>query len=214
MIDLVTEQRLDGIFDHHEISLANRMSILTHLRMLSYRDMPTFEHSVRVGWLSAFIAGTANHPHISPKMLLWAGLLHDVGKILVEPAVLTKTNEFSDEDYEAMKPHPLNGYKLLRHIHEYTAHIIVRHHRFGRDPYPADYEMPELPSYMDRDVIQTAARYIALADYYDALTNRKNDKNGNAPLNSQEMREIYIRDNQDQKELVEKLLANGGLHFS
>jgi hypothetical protein len=43
--------------------------------------------------------------------------------------------------------------------------------------------------------------------------NRENDKNGNKPLSSAEKREIYMRDNADQKEFVELLESVGVIKF-
>jgi putative nucleotidyltransferase with HDIG domain len=205
------EEALDAVFADGLISPENQKTILSYLHILFLRDQKTFYHSVRVGLLAENIASVAG---ISPKMLLWAGLLHDVGKILISPDVLSRTKEFSDEDYEEMEAHPMYGWNMLREILDYTAAIIVRHHTFGLKPYPS--ELPPLPAHLiGREALITeAARLLALADYYDAMMHRKNDKFGGTPQNSQEKREKYIHDNQDQAELVEKLIDLGVLDFS
>lgn len=208
---MTLEQALEAVFANSTISLANQKNILSYMYILFLRDEATFHHSVRVGLLAENIACVAGLPS---KVLLWAGLLHDIGKILISPEVLSKTKEFSDEDYEEMEAHPKYGWDMLRDIHDYTAAIVVRHHRFGSKPYPSD--LPPLPAHLigRESFITKAARLLALADYYDAMMSRKNDKFGNAPQNPQEKREKYIRDNQDQAELVEKLINLGVLDFS
>lgn len=208
------DEVLVAVFADGLISPENQKNIVSYLRILWLRDHPTFYHSCRVGVLAENIAFVANLPGVFPKVLLWAGLLHDVGKILIAPELLGKTKEFSDEDYEAMEAHPKYGWDMLHAIHDMTAAIVVRHHLFGPKPYPS--ELPPLPEYLvNREPqITQSARLLALADYYDAMVNRKNDKFGNTPQNSQEKREKYLRDNADQKELVETLIELGILRFS
>lgn len=205
---------LEAAFDHQDIDPLHRESILAYLQVLRNRSEVAFEHSIRVGLLAEIIAFVANRPGITPRMLLWAGLLHDIGKALVPPHVLDKTHAFSDEDFIAMEPHVKYGWDLLNKVHDYTAHIIVRHHQFGPNPYPS--ELPPLPAHLaDREgIITGAARLLALADFYDAMMHRKNDKFGGAPLNSQQRREKYEQDNADELELVAKLVELGVLDFS
>jgi putative nucleotidyltransferase with HDIG domain len=201
-------------FEHDEITAEHRENILAYLRVLRNRSEATFAHSIRVGLLAEKIAFVANRPGVVPKMLLWAGLLHDIGKALVPESVLGKTQSFSDADFAAMEPHAKHGWDLLNEVHDYTAHIIVRHHQFGLHPYPS--ELPPLPAHLiDREgSITYAARLLALADYYDAMMHRGNDKFGGAPQNPQEKREKYVRDNSDQAELVAELIRLGLLDFS
>jgi putative nucleotidyltransferase with HDIG domain len=195
------------------IAPGNQDDIRAYLLILKNRDQATYEHSVRVGILASKIAIYAAKPGISARMLLWAGLLHDIGKSLVPPGVLTKKSNFTQEDYAAMEPHVKYGWDMLNNVHDYTAHVIIRHHQFGPNPYPKT--LPPLPDHLSgkEEQIQTAARLLALADYYDALMNRNNDKNGTAPMTAKMRREIYMRDNADQKDLVELLESVGVLKF-
>src|SRR5271157_2226175 len=177
-----SEQALDEAFESENIAQNHRDDIRVYLQILKNRDLKTYEHSVRVGVLASKIAIYAAKPGISARMLLWAGLLHDIGKALVPPAVLTKTSNFTADDMTAMEPHVQYGWDMLNQVHDWTAHIIVRHHQFGPNPYPAT--LPPLPEHLKDKaaMIQTAARLLAMADYYDALKHRNNDKNGQAPL--------------------------------
>jgi hypothetical protein len=112
-----------------------------------------------------------------------------------------------------MEPHVKYGWDMLTEVHDYTAHILVRHHQYGSKPYPK--ELPALPEHLQAraEVVDNAARLLALADYYDALMHRNNDKNGAKPLSGKEKREIYMRDNADQKDLIELLESVGVLKF-
>jgi polar amino acid transport system substrate-binding protein len=207
------EETLDEALVNEGVALGHRDDIKLYLQILKNRDQKTYEHSVRVGVLASKIAIYAAKPGISARMLLWAGLLHDIGKALVPPSVLCKTANFSDEDFAAMEPHVKYGWDMLNQVHDWTAHIIVRHHRFGPHPYPK--ELPPLPEYLQSkaEMIETAARLLSMADYYDALMHRNNDKNGAKPLTPTQKREIYRKDHTDQKELVELLESVGVLRF-
>src|SRR5271170_5485426 len=208
-----TEQILDEALETEGIALQHQIDIKHYLAILKNRDLKTYEHSVRVGVLASKIAIYAAKPGISARMLLWAGLLHDIGKALVPPAVLTKTSNFTKEDFAAMEPHVQYGWDMLNNVHDWTAHIVVRHHQFGPKPYPA--ELPPLPDYLSdkAEMIQTASRLLAMADYYDALMHRNNDRNGQKPLKPKQRREIYMKDNTDMRWLAELLESMGVLKF-
>lgn len=207
------EQILDEALESESLAKDHREDIKVYLQILRNRDEKTYAHSVRVGVLASQIAIYAAKPGISARMLLWAGLLHDIGKALIPPELLGKTSDFTPGDRALMEPHVQYGWALLSNVHDWTAHIIVRHHQFGPKPYPA--ELPPLPEYLNgkAEMIQTAARLLAMADYYDALMNRNNDRNGQKPLTPSQRRAIYMKDNVDQKELAELLESVGVFKF-
>jgi response regulator RpfG family c-di-GMP phosphodiesterase len=107
---------------------------------------------------------------------------------------------------------------MLDKLHDFTAAIIVRHHQYGPKPYPV--KLPALPEWLEpkKAVIDGAARILALADYYDALMNRKNDKNkskkkGKPPLTGDQKRELFYQDNADKGRLIQMLEEVGILKF-
>lgn len=155
---MTPEQILDEAFDNEGVAQNHRDDIKAYLHALKNRDPKTYEHSIRVGVLASRVALYAAKPGISARMLLWAGLLHDIGKTLVRPEVLTKTSNFTQEDYAAIEPHVQYGWDMLNRVHDWTAYIIVRHHQFRAKPYPA--ELPPLPEYLrdKAEIIQVAAR--------------------------------------------------------
>jgi putative nucleotidyltransferase with HDIG domain len=207
------DEALNSAMELEGITQGNQDDIRAYLTILKNRDEATYAHSVRVGILASKMAVYYAKPGVNSRMMLWAGLLHDVGKALIPSELLTKKDGFTEEDKAAMEPHVLYGYDMLRGVHDFTAAIIVQHHTFGAQPYPKF--VPPVPGYMSTyaTIINRAARLLALADYYDALMNRDNDKNGSKPLTSRERRDIYMRDNADQKDLIELLESVGVLKF-
>lgn len=187
------------------------LSIASYLKLLKDKHEATYNHVLRVGRLASTMAEYAAIPGVTPKMMMWAGLLHDVGKSRIPVELLNKTAKFDASDREAMEPHVMHGWELLQKIHEYTAHVIVRHHRYGKAPYPK--HLPPLPYHLEpkQETIEAAARLLALADYYDALTTRKNDRNGS--LTVAEKRELYLRENPGCEALIQRLESAGVLTF-
>jgi len=187
------------------VSAVNRSKLYRYLDILGTRDEPTRRHSIRVGVRSAEAAKVViGKLSVNSKMMLWAGLLHDVGKALVDPDLFRSVGAFTEDDYRRMEPHVEYGWRLLREIHVYTAHIIVRHHRHGSRPYPA--ELPPLPDFLKRQEgsINDNGRLLALVDYYDAITTRENEKFGKllAPL---EKRAKFLEANVDVRDVIAAL---------
>jgi putative nucleotidyltransferase with HDIG domain len=209
---MTLEETLSQVFAAEGITPEHQKEILAYLTVLKQRDEKTYEHSIRVALKTVEIVKQAHMPGITPRMMLWAGLLHDIGKTLIPPELLKKTGGFTEADYQGMEPHVEYGWKMLQACHDYTAHIIVRHHQFGPKPYPS--VLPDLPGYLKdkRGMIDTAARLLSLADYYDAIATRQNNKFGK-PLTPEEKKAQYEKDNADRAELVLQLEIAGILRF-
>lgn len=187
------------------ITKDNAGSMDSYLQILRNRHEGTYLHSLRVATLSATIAQYAKIPGVTPKMMLWAGALHDIGKALIDTALLKKTNNFTEDDRVAMIPHVEYGFKMLRGVHDVSAYIMVRHHRYGRNPYPS--LPPPFPDILKNkaDAILDASRLLAMADYYDAITTRKNDKFGSVGLSKGAKKELFHRDHNEFKPLIQIL---------
>jgi len=91
------------------------------------------------------------------------GILHDVGKIGIRESVLAKRGPLSDEELEHIRLHPIIGERICQPLRSRGILDIVRHHheRYDGRGYPDGLAGEDIP---------LAARIMAVADAYDALT--------------------------------------------
>ena len=141
------------------------------IRSLAYtidaKDRYTSGHSQRVAEYSLEIAKRMNKSDEDQKIIYYAGLLHDVGKIRVPEAVINKPGKLSDEEFDQIRIHPVSGYHILKDIHddERIGYGAKYHHeRYDGTGYPnglAGKNIPEI------------ARIIGVADAYDAMASNR-----------------------------------------
>ena len=108
--------------------------------------------------------------------LVIAGLLHDVGKIILPKEVLAKTSKLSDEEYQLVKQHTLKGYELVeaKELDERIKLAILQHHeRNDGSGYPKGLKDQEISDF---------AKIIAIADVYDAMTSNRVYRQGICPF--------------------------------
>jgi len=197
------EDRLRVAFDELGIGNADREAIMTFLNPLKIKDEATYRHSLRVGLVARKMA---RFMHMDEKALLYAGLLHDVGKCLISRDVLQKTEGWTEKDSREMKAHVLNSFKFLQGKFDFSAEVVLWHHRFQAKGYPR-----KIPSHLHeygegtKVLIATYGRILAMADVYDAL-HRINEKFGEKrALTGEEIKEKMIQFNIDQKGLINQL---------
>ncbi|MGQ9572747.1 MAG: HD-GYP domain-containing protein [Dehalococcoidia bacterium] len=131
---------------------------------LDVRDQATEGHSRRVAALSLTVAKEMGLSGEALKDLERAAILHDIGKIVVADAILSKPGPLTEAEWEEMKRHPVLGYDMVRNVPllRHAAEIIYAHHeRFDGGGYPKRLKSDEIP---------LGARIFAVVDAYDAIT--------------------------------------------
>ena len=135
------------------------------LRGLRSNDDVIYAHCLNVAMVSRAIGKWLKFSRQDLDILTLAGLLHDIGKMLVPMDILTKTGKLTDEEFAEIRQHPTYGYKILKKIPGLDPRILyaaLQHHeRFDGSGYPRN-----LPG----DEIDDFAAIIAIADVYDAMT--------------------------------------------
>ncbi|MEW6553587.1 MAG: HD domain-containing phosphohydrolase [Actinomycetota bacterium] len=124
-------------------------------------------HAVRVAQNAALIARQMRFPLYETNRLRHAALLHDLGSPAIPRDVLLQPAALSEEEFEKIKLHPLEGASRLEEV-EYLADMAeaVRHH----------HEYYDGGGYIDHlsgDTIPLTARIIAVADAYDSMCHRR-----------------------------------------
>ena len=128
------------------------------------KDRYTSGHSQRVADYAAMIAREMGKSEEDVKMVYYAGLLHDVGKIRVPGSVINKPGRLSEDEYNLMKIHPVSGFHILNDIHD-DARIV-----YGAKYHHERYDGKGYPNGLEGECIPEISRIIAVADAYDAMT--------------------------------------------
>lgn len=134
---------------------------------LDAKDRYTFGHSERVAHLAHRLAiAHGLSPQVSERVHI-AGLVHDVGKIGVPEAVLTKPGRLSDDEFAHIKKHPEIGHRILKDIpllRDILPGVLHHHERIDGRGYPAGLAGNDIP---------IMARLIAVADTFDAMSSNR-----------------------------------------
>ncbi|MEY5060704.1 MAG: Cyclic di-GMP phosphodiesterase response regulator RpfG [Planctomycetota bacterium] len=131
------------------------------------KDPYTRGHSQRVAMLSREIARKAGLSEDEAKNIFISGLVHDVGKIGVPESILRKQARLTDDEFAIVKQHPEIGWRILRDIPQFASMLDgVRHHheRIDGRGYPHGLKGEGIP---------LAARIIAIADTFDAMSSTR-----------------------------------------
>jgi HD-GYP domain-containing protein (c-di-GMP phosphodiesterase class II) len=135
----------------------------TFANVVDERDSYTYRHSTRVAEHVAGLASALKLPGTVVGRLRWAGRLHDLGKIAVDPAVINKPGALRDDEWKVVLRHPRLSARLLRPFRfaaEEARAVEYHHERFdGRGYYQ-----------LDEASVPLAAHFLIVADSYDAMT--------------------------------------------
>ncbi|MBO4474365.1 MAG: HD-GYP domain-containing protein, partial [Clostridiales bacterium] len=147
------------------------------------KDQYTHGHSMRVAEYSRRIAELSGKSKEECEEIYYAGLLHDVGKIGVPEAIITKDGKLTDEEFDTIKKHPGFGAEILKSITEYPYLSIGARHHHER------YDGRGYPDKLVGDDIPDIARIIAVADSYDAMTSKRSYRKA---IPQQRVREEFV----------------------
>jgi len=151
---------------HQQLRTAYVQTIRALSEAVDAKDAYTRGHSERVGVYASKIAREMNFPKDVIERVYIAGLLHDVGKIGVRDAVITKPERLTPEEYIEIKAHPEIGFRILEPV-EFLRDVApcVRHHHEWFDGSDRGY-----PDRLRGDRIPLPSRIILVADTVEAMT--------------------------------------------
>ncbi len=131
------------------------------------KDTYTSGHSLRVAHLTRLLAREVGLDEHTIGRMHIAGLVHDIGKIGVPEAVLTKPGKLTEEEFAWIRRHPEIGHRILRDIpqlHDILPGVLYHHERFDGRGYPEGIAGDDIP---------LVARLISLADAFDAMSSMR-----------------------------------------
>jgi HD-GYP domain-containing protein (c-di-GMP phosphodiesterase class II) len=131
------------------------------------KDPYTCGHSERVAHFSRLLAQAVGLQTSQCERVYLAGLLHDVGKIGIPDAILSKPGKLTDEEFTVLKQHPQIGAYIVDHvrtIHDLIPAVLHHHERIDGRGYPRGLAGDEIP---------LLGRIVCLADCFDAMTTNR-----------------------------------------
>jgi putative nucleotidyltransferase with HDIG domain len=128
------------------------------------KDPYTAGHSRRVQQIALAVGEELGLAADRLDALRFAGLFHDIGKLAVPDAILTKPDRLNPEEFDAIKRHPADGAAIVGRLGRLRATVpLIRHHheRWDGDGYP---------DRLAADAVPPEAYVVGLADAWDAMT--------------------------------------------
>ncbi len=145
-------------------------------RSLAARDPYSAVHGEAVSWLASRLARKLDLGNESIEALGAYGPLHDLGKIGIPDAVLSKAGSLTDEEFELVRQHTIIGASIVVPLDPGpTAVAMIRshHERWDGGGYPDGLEGEEIP---------LLARVMAVADAFHAMVSHRSYRAGSIPL--------------------------------
>src|SRR5579872_270836 len=167
---------------------------------LKVKDRESRAHNLRVARLCVHIGRQMSMSAAELRVLARAGLLHDIGKLGIPDAVLTKHSPLDEAEWRLMKSHPEMGLTLLDRAGQSSREVLAvlyHHERIDGSGYPYGLAGESIP---------LEARIVAVADTYDALTSDRPYRNACSPSDARRVLEAEAGLRLDSK-AVSALLA-------
>lgn len=142
-------------------------SIKALISVINAKDRYTYGHSERVVLYSKLIACKLNLNKRDRDTLVYASYIHDIGKVNVPKEILIKKMPLTNEEWELLKQHSVDGAEMIKSVKSLqdTIPIVLSHHeRYDGKGYPFKLKGEEIP-YL--------ARILCVVDSFDAMTSNR-----------------------------------------
>lgn len=156
------------VFSAYEVvSDAYEDTVRAFVSAIEAKDTYTRGHSERVADFGLMIARKMGLKDEALDVFYYGALLHDVGKLAVRKATLTKPAALDDAEFDEIKRHPVVGAQIVQEIEFLRPAldaVLYHHERLDGSGYPAG---------LVGDIVPPWARILAVADTYDAMTSTR-----------------------------------------
>jgi len=160
-------------------SIARNPGAIISLARLKTADDYTYMHSVAVCAMMVALAKQLGLDEAETRSCGVAGLLHDLGKVAMPIDVLNKPGKLTDVEFNIIKSHPTEGYKMLMAssgVEPISLDVVLHHHeKMDGTGYPERFAGEQ---------ISLHSRMGAVCDVYDAITSNRPYKAGWDPAES------------------------------
>jgi putative nucleotidyltransferase with HDIG domain len=159
---------------NQELRIGYIQTIRALAEAVDAKDAYTRGHSERVGVYASKLGRELGLPRELIERIYISGLLHDVGKIGVRDAIITKPDRLTPEEYDEIKRHPEIGARILQPV-AFLADVVpcVRHHHEWYDGSERGY-----PARLVGDQIPLPSRIILVSDTLEAMTSDRPYRKG------------------------------------
>lgn len=179
IIDGNLEINLDNLLEETDRILKEGRNATHIFEMLhgirNYDDM-TYVHSLNVSLICNIFGTWLKMSKEEVKILTQAGLLHDIGKMLVPKHIIKKPSRFTQDEFEEMKMHTIKGYQLLKDMNldirvKYAT--LMHHEKCDGSGYPNGFNANQIEEF---------SKIVAIADVYDAMTSNRTYRQAICPF--------------------------------
>lgn len=146
------------------------------LHNMRHFDDSTYAHSLNVSIICNIMGNWMHLSEADTKVLTIAGLMHDIGKLLIPSAIITKPDKLTPEEFSVIQRHPKLGYDLLmkQDLDPRIAQVALCHHeKYDGSGYPMHLSGTRIPMF---------ARIVCVVDIYEAMTADRVYRKGICPF--------------------------------
>lgn len=162
--------------------LSSREDVMIMMMNINSTDHYLYRHSLNVCVYTLLLGKVHGYNNEALSVLGLGALLHDIGKTKIPASVLLKPDKLTDHEFAQMKQHTEIGFQMLKNepgVPLIAAHCALQHHeRINGSGYPRGIREHEIHEY---------ARWIAIADSYDAMTTHRIYRSALLPHQATEM---------------------------
>lgn len=155
-----------------ELEQAYHDTLVVLASAIEMRDHYTVGHTWRVTNFAVAMGRMLGWSEEDLRRCEMGGVLHDVGKIAVEDAILRKPSRLTDDEFAKMKIHPERGARMMQDCKALVPLIpfaLYHHERYDGKGYPFGLQGEDIP---------IEGRLLAVADTFDAMTSNRPYRKG------------------------------------
>lgn len=176
------KKELDNTVEEIKNNLSVNIELLNEILDVKATDEYLYNHSLNVAVVSNLIGRWIGLEQKDLDILILAGLVHDIGKLRVDPTILNKPGKLTDEEFAEMKKHPEYSYQMLMEM-GYKDNAILKAVTFHHEKEDGS----GYPLKISGDKITIHAKILAIADIFDAMTSNRVYKARVSPFKVLEM---------------------------